>query len=193
MTKDKLLSFWLSLPRILAPESVLLVLAVFSRLIPHAPNFTAVGAVALFAGYFFSSRRSAFTVSMTSMLLSDIVLGPHSTLVWVYAAFALTVLLGRRVTGAGRPGAFSWTSAALANITAALVFFVVTNFGVWASTPLYPHTWSGLASCFVAAIPFFWNTVSSQIFFGSLLFGIHRLIRRKNPLQATRLEGAMLK
>jgi len=157
-------------------EILLVSAAVFSRLIPHAPNFTAIGAVALFAGYLFKTRREALAVALASMLISDFIIGFHSTIIWVYGAFALIALLGRTLTK------FSWFKALGLNIGAAALFFVVTNFGVWVSTSLYPHTIEGLSLCFVAAIPFFGNTLSSQMIFGIVLFAAHQsLAQLRSP------------
>lgn len=171
---------WLQQPAKFSPECVLLVIAVLSRLIPHAPNFTAVGAVAVFAGYFFHRRREALVVSLGAMLISDVFAGFYSSAIWVYGAFALSVMLGRQLRGAGaKPGRFSWPSTAMVNVSAAVVFFVLSNFGVWASSGMYSLDWTGLVHCFTAAIPFFGNTLASQLIFGAALFAAHRALRKK--------------
>jgi len=151
-------------------DILLILAAIFSRLVSHAPNFTAIGAVALFAGYLFKTRREALFISFTAMLVSDIVIGFHSTLFWVYGAFALIALLGHGLTK------FSWLKALGLSVASAVLFFIVTNFGVWASMSLYPKTAQGLGLCYVAAIPFFWNTLASQLIFGGLLFGLHQTV-----------------
>jgi hypothetical protein len=171
------LNRWLKWPRLVSPECLLLLVALFSRLLPHAPNFTAVGAVALFAGYFFPRREQAIAVPLVAMILSDIVIGFHSSMPWVYAALALTALLGRRLQTAPNLQ-FSWGRLSLQSLVSAGLFFVVTNFGVWSMGGLYPRNLEGLLSCFVAAIPFFGNTLVSQIVFGGLLFGAHRALRK---------------
>ena len=80
--------------------------AALTRLLPHPANFTAVGAIALFGGTYFNNKRTAFLIPMAAMLLSDMFIeifylagiwnikGFHDTLVYVYAAFALTVGVG---------------------------------------------------------------------------------------------------
>lgn len=151
-------------------EILLVLAAVFSRLIPHEPNFTAIGAVALFSGYLFKKRRDALLVSLAAMLISDTVIGFHSTMIWVYGAFALIALLGQALTK------FSWLKVAGLSVTSAVLFFVVTNVGVWVSTAMYPHTVEGLSLCFVAAVPFFWNTLASQLIYGGVLFGVHQAV-----------------
>lgn len=168
---------WLALPRIVSPECLLLLLALFSRLFPHAPNFTALGAVALFSGYFFARRDQALAVPLIAMILSDLVIGFHGTLLWVYGAIALTALLGRNLKNSPTQHV-SWTRLGGFSLVSAVLFFVVTNFGVWVSGTLYTRDLGGLSTCFVAAIPFFGNTLASQFVFGGLLFGVHRALRK---------------
>ena len=146
------------------------------RLVPHPPNFTPIAAMALFGGAYFGRRALAFAAPLGAMLLSDVVLGFHSAMPYVYASVALTVLIGwalsRRRTALRVAGA---------SLAASLLFFVITNFGAWLSGGLYPPTLSGLAACFVAAIPFFQNTVAGDLLFSGLLFGGFALLEYKLP------------
>jgi hypothetical protein len=167
---------WLSLRPLFSPEALLVLLAVASRLLPHAPNFTAVGACAFFAGFFFTRRREALAVPLAAMLLSDLVLGFHPILLWVYTAFVLSALLGHALKDDDR---FSWGRVLLGNVGAALVFFFITNFGVWLGGDLYALTWPGLNECFEAALPFFRATLASQLFFGAGLFATHRFLQAR--------------
>lgn len=176
---------WLSLRPLFSPEALLVLLAVASRLLPHAPNFTAVGAVALFAGFFFSRRREALAVPLAALVLSDLYLGFHPILLWVYAAFVLSVLLGRLVRE--EDGGFKWLQALLGNVGAAFLFFFITNFGVWLGGELYPLTWPGLNDCFEAALPFFRATLASQLLFGAALFGAHRVLQGRRDSLAFNL------
>jgi hypothetical protein len=146
-----------------------------SRLIPHPPNFAPIGAMALFGGACFADRRAAFVVPLAAMLLSDLVIGLlsgnlamglHRLIPVVYGSFALIVCLGfwlrrrRKVVPVG--------GAALAS---SVLFFALTNFGVWALGSLYPKTWDGLVACYVAAIPFFHNTLLGDAVYTAVLFG----------------------
>lgn len=140
--------------------------ATASRLIPHPPDFSPIAAIALFGGASFASKRAAFLVPLAGLFLSDLVLGFYPITVVVYFSFALIVCLGfwvRRRRTAGR--------IAGAAITSAILFFVATNFGVWAIENLYPKTFAGLIDCYVAAIPFFKNTLLSNLLYSTLLFG----------------------
>ncbi len=148
--------------------------AAASRLIPHPPNFAPIGAMALFSGACFVSRRMAFLVPLAAMLLSDLAigllsgdfsLGFHRLILVVYGSFALIVCLGfwlRRHRKAAQI-----TGAALAS---SVLFFVLTNFGVWAFGSWYPKSWDGFVACYVAAIPFFHNTLMGDAVYSSVLF-----------------------
>ena len=157
--------------------------AAATRLLPHPPNLTAMTAIALFGGSYFSDRRLAFAVPMLALLLSDIALGfwfswsfmavqPH---MWVqYATFALIVGMGlllRERRGFVRVG--------LVTLAASCTFFVITNFFEWVFQPWYPKTAAGLAASYVAAIPFFRNTLVGDLVFTALLFGGFHLLERR--------------
>lgn len=148
--------------------------AAVSRLIPHPPNFTPIAAMALFGGATFASKRMAFLVPLAGMALSDLVLGFYSITPIVYGSFALIVCLGFWLRQRKSP-----TRTAFAAIASALLFFIVTNFGVWAIGDLYPKTWTGLADCYVAAIPFFRNTLVSGLFYSAALFGSLTLAEKR--------------
>jgi len=156
-----------------------ILVAVASRLIPHAPNFAPIAALALFGGASFADRRLAFVVPLVALFLSDLVLGFAASTPIVYASFAGIVCLGiwlrQRQTG------WRLTGAVLAG---ALLFFIATNFGVWAFDGLYSMTWPGLLACYVAAIPFFANTVLSDVLYSVLLFGSMAIVEKSWPMVA---------
>jgi hypothetical protein len=134
--------------------------AAFSRWIPHPPNFTAIGAVAVLGGIAYSSRLWALLVPVLALLTSDLVLGFHSTMVWVYGAVMVVSLIAPLVlerVNAFRLGGMAVLSTAL--------FFLITNFGVWATGSLYPMTAEGLLMSYVAAIPFSLNQLLADFFF----------------------------
>lgn len=152
-------------PRFVVLMGMILV-ATAMRVIPHPPNFTPLTALALFGGACFTDKRLAFFVPLMALFLSDLVLGFYTLMPVVYASFALTVCLGfrlRRQRNASR--------VIGASIVGAVMFFILTNLGVWAFDALYPKTMGGLVECFVVAIPFFGNTLLSSLFYSALLFG----------------------
>ena len=154
----------------------LILAAAASRLLPHPPNFTPIAALALFGGAYFGAKRWALLVPLAAMLLSDLVIGFHPLLPVVYGSFALIVSIGFWLRTRRRP--LPIAGAALAS---SLLFFLVTNFGVWALGSLYPKTLQGLLVCYAAAIPFFQNTLFGDAVYTVALFGSFRLIERGFP------------
>lgn len=142
----------------------LIVLCVASRLLSLPANFSPIMAVALFSGFVFSNRKLALIVPIASMLLSDIVIGFHAVLVGVYISFALIVLLGMKLP------ALSVKNVLGGSVAGAVLFFVVTNFAVWAEG-WYGYTVAGLLTCYELAIPFFRNTLASSLLYSAILFG----------------------
>ena len=146
------------------------------RLVPHPPNFTPIGAMALFAGAYLGRTWLAFVAPLGALLLSDLVLGFYPELAFVYVATALAVAIGWALSR--RRTILRVGAAALASAT---LFFVLTNFGVWLLMDYYPKTLAGLAACYVAAIPFFQNSVAGDLFYAALLFGGFALAERLVP------------
>jgi vitamin B12 transporter len=159
--------------------ALLVLLGALSRLVPHPPNFVALGALALYAGARLPHGR-AWLVPVAAMALSDFFLDFGSgravvstVRVAVYAAFAAIVLAGRLAGPSPRPRRL----AGLA-VGASSVFFVTTNFAEWLTNPLYPKTPAGLAACYAAGIPFFWNTAAADLLGTAALFGLDALASR---------------
>lgn len=158
---------------------VMVLVAAFSRLIPHPWNFTAIGAMALFGGAYFPSKKQSLLIPMAALILSDFVLGFHSTMFFVYGAFLAVVVLGwtlREERSAVKIGTMA--------VVTSSVFFVVSNFGVWLMQDMYPKNAAGLVACFVAAIPFFDNQLMGDLFFSAVLFGAYETLKATNPIFA---------
>ena len=153
-----------------------LVLAAASRLLPHPPNFTPVGALALFGGACLADRRLAFLVPLAAMLLSDLVLGLHRGMPVTYLCFALIVCVGLRLRCHRRP-----LPVATAAVVSALLFYFVSNFSVWSRGKLYPLTLDGLAACYVAALPFLQNMLLGNLVYAALLLGGLALAEQRFP------------
>ena len=162
-------------PRLMALITIALAAAA-SRLIPHPPNLTSITAIALFGGAYFSDKRLAFLVPLAALFLSDLILGFYSHMEVVYLSFALIVCIGLWLQK--RRSAFYIAGAALVS---SVLFFFLTNFGVWAFESLYPKTFEGLLACYVAAIPFFQNTLQGDLFFTAVLFGGFTPLERSFP------------
>jgi hypothetical protein len=151
--------------------------AMLSRLIPHPPNATSITAVALFSGAYFADKRLAFALPITALFLSDAMLGFYSHMEVVYLSFALIVCLGFTLNQRR-----SVLRIGIAAVLASIVFFLVTNFGVWAFGGLYPHTVRGLAECYILALPFFTHTLIGDLFYTALLFGGFALLQNRFPV-----------
>ncbi|MGH7275164.1 MAG: DUF6580 family putative transport protein [Nitrospiria bacterium] len=136
------------------------------RLIPHPPNFAPIMAMALFGGAYFASKKAAFAVPLAAMCLSDLFLGFDGSMPFIYGSFGLTVCLGMMIQDRRSPLRIG--SAALAG---SVLFFIFTNFGGWLTGHLYPKTAEGLIASYVAAIPFFRNTLLGDAVYTILLFG----------------------
>jgi hypothetical protein len=160
-----------------------IVVAVAIRFLPHAWSFTPVAASLLFFGAYASRRQMWFPVLMLAG--SDVVLSRFVyhypitadlfvTWAWYAAAVGIGMLLRNRTTVARMVGA---------SLAASLSFFLISNFAVWAVWPTYPKTFSGLAACYVAAIPFFRNTLAGDLIFTAVLFGIGALVHARSSAQ----------
>lgn len=167
-------------PRFIFITSAIL-LAAFSRLLPHIPNFTPIAAMALFGGVYFSDKRMAFIIPLIAMLLSDVALelttgwGFHNTLIYVYASFILTSAIGLYV----RKNANTQTIIG-ASVLSSLLFFIITNFGVWAANGSIGGA-AGLGTTYILGVPFLAPTLLGDIFFNAILFGSFFLAQKRIP------------
>jgi hypothetical protein len=150
--------------------------AAMLRLAPHPANVSPIAAMGLFGGAYLTHRAAGFIAPLAALFLSDLVLGLYSHMEIVYAAMALSVCLGWLLRRNRSP-----LRVAAATLASSLLFFGVTNFGVWALGAMYPHTLAGLAACFTAALPFFQNTMAGDLGFSALLFGGFAFAERQIP------------
>lgn len=159
--------------------SCMILLAALSRLIPHPINFAPISGIALFGAAFYGKKYWAFIIPIVSMWISDLIINNvvyaelfdgfvwfYSGSLFTYAAFVAIAILGmnalKRVT----------VSRVVASaMSASILFFALSNFGVWLSSGMYPHTWNGLATCYAAGLPFLKNTVAGDLVYSALLFG----------------------
>ena len=135
----------------------LVILAFFTRLLPHPPNFAPITGIALFTGFHFINKRLAMFLPLACMFFTDLYIGFHSLMPVIYSAFAFISFIG-------------FKSKSLSFFTvfgASTSFFLISNFGVWYFN--YPLNWSGFVSCFVLALPFFLNSLAGDLFYTSVL------------------------
>jgi hypothetical protein len=167
----------------------LILLAAMSRLLPHLPNFTPVGAMALFGAAHFSKKYWSFIIPITALWLSDLVL--NNTILaqwydgfvwftegflWIAGAFVLIAALGIKALSTVTPLRLLGSS-----VLASFLFFAITNFSVWASGTMYPKNMTGLLACYGAGLPFFWNTFAGDLFYVTVLFGTYQFAQSRLP------------
>tara|TARA_A100001015_G_scaffold13563_1_gene15818 strand:+ start:10688 stop:11170 length:483 start_codon:yes stop_codon:yes gene_type:complete len=147
-------------------------IAILSRFIPHPPNFTPIAAIALLSSKGFNNRWVTLAIPIISLFISDLFLGLHATIPFVYGAFVLIALLGMTAKK------ISVGSVLLSST----IFFLVSNFGVWLVG--YPITIDGLISCYTLAIPFFLNTILGDLVYSAVLIYPFYALQKKNLITA---------
>ena len=143
------------------------------RLLPHIPNFTPLGAFALFVGVFVARKHWwGLLLPLLAMFLSDLFIGFYDFKLMAVVYGSFLTYTGFGILVAKRK---SITTVLLGSIGGATLFYLVTNFAVWAFSTWYPHTVSGLLLSYTLALPFFKYTILGDLFFTSVLFGVYEL------------------
>lgn len=150
-----------------------IILGILTRVIPHPPNFTALGAIALFGGAFFNDKKLACIIPITIMMLSDLVLG-YQMVISVYVSFLIMVCIGFYLKK-NQNGLRIINGALIGSI----IFFIITNFSVFLTSSLYPKSIIGLIECYTLAIPFFTNTLVANITYSLILFYSFKAIQKR--------------
>ncbi len=169
--------------------------AALTRLLPHPYNFAPMGAMSIFGAAYFADKRFAFFMPLLAMFVSDLLVNNlmYSSFYgrfvlftpsfwWMYGALAVIVLAGifilKKVTV---------KTIFAGSLTASVIFFLVTNFGAWVGSPVYPRGIEGLLMSYAAGIPFFHYTVLGDLFYSGILFGMFEFAQHRIPaLQAAR-------
>ena len=157
---------------------LLILFASFTRIIPHMPNFTPIGAMALFGGAYLKNKYHAFLIPILSLWISDVIINNfilsyynefswfYPGFLWQYSSFIIIILLGffslKKI---------SFKSVFVSSLLSSLIFFIITNFGVWFSGSMYPMNLNGFVMCYVAALPFYKGTILGFVVYSSFLFG----------------------
>ena len=152
----------------LAISLMYLLFTVCCRLGLGIPNFSPLLAFSLFAGACLPNRYLAYFLPLGVLLATDLYLGIHATMFFTYLSIFLISLLGVQLSAA-HP-IWGWKRIGLGAIGSSLLFFLITNFGVWALTSLYSPDWKGLVACFTAGLPFYRSTLTSTALFSYLFF-----------------------
>ncbi|MBI4057738.1 hypothetical protein HY405_00230 [Candidatus Microgenomates bacterium] len=148
---------------------IIIVFAILLRLAPHPPNVAPIAAMALFGGVYLN-KKYALLAPLAALFVSDLVLGFHNTMPFVYGSFLLTGVIGVWLKNHKN---IRYIIAG--TFFSSLLFFIITNFGVWLVGKLYPKTFSGLLESYILAIPFFRNTLLGDLFYTGLFFGSYEL------------------
>lgn len=176
----------------------LIFLAMLTRLIPHWPNFTALGAVALFAGAQYRNSWWAYLMPLIALFASDLLLNNliyaeyqqgfswfTEGFLYIYLGVIFSVLIGQlnlrkksamRIAGSG--------------LLSSVVFFIITNFGVWQGGFMYPMNAGGLLMAYEAGLPFLVYQVAGTLFYSAILFGLawYLLPQHKYRLQGIKVD-----
>ena len=144
---------------------ILILLMIFSRLIPHPPNFTPIIAVAIMSGYLFKNLYLSISVLFFSMIVGDMFIGFYSNMFFVYfPLFIITYFCFFKNNKINAKNLFIY------GVSSSLIFFIISNFGVWLSGGMYEKNIAGLINCYIMAVPFLKNTIISTVLFSYLSF-----------------------
>ncbi len=179
----------------LVSVGLLILFAALTRLFPHYPNFTAIGATAIFGGLVIKDKKTAILLPLAALFISDIILQLLSSslpLAWgvtgfygigqtfVYGAFILIAWLTTFIKKK------NVVNIAFAGVWSGVLFFLISNFGVWLFSTFYPRTLTGLLEVYSAGLPFFngdyffgsffLNTIMGNLFFLAVLYGAYAIV-----------------
>lgn len=165
--------------------AAIIITLIISRLIPHAPNFTSSLAGLIFAGFALRKTTLAIIILagyyLTDLFINNVYYSGNSAnfqwtsqaFLWIYVSLMISFLLScflssRLESPFGLLGI---------SVISSLVFFLLSNFGVWTENFLYPLTFSGLAACYLAALPFLLNELAASVFFVTMFYFVYWKIR----------------
>ena len=135
------------------------------RIIPHPPNFTPILATAIYTPYMINDKWIAVLIPLSAMFIADIIIGFHPYMLWVYGAIGLSTLISNWSMRFNK----KYIQLGVMAILSSILFFIITNFAVWAIWDYYPKTIDGLIICYIKAIPFFQNTLLGTIIYTAII------------------------
>ena len=166
--------------------SIIILLAAFTRIMPHPPNFSPMAAIGLFGAAHFAKKWQAFLIPLIGIWISDLVINnfvysSHSSnfvwfyggFYWQYISYVFIIFAGLFIFNKG----ISVTNTLGGMVSSSGIFFLFSNFGVWAGGAMYTKNISGLITCYAAGIPFIHNTIISDALFTTVLFGTYYLLQ----------------
>ncbi len=168
--------------------TLFVLLAAFSRCLPHIWNFSPICAIGLFGAAHFDKQWKALLIPLAATWLSDLFINNvlfkqffptftwfYGGFYWQYGTYLLIGLMGyflfnHKVTVSKVLGG---------SVIAAILFFLISNFGVWAGSNMYPHNFSGLMMSYAAGIPFFGGSLGGNLFYSTVFFGGYYLLQKQ--------------
>ena len=169
---------------------LLVLIAISFRFFPHQPNFTPLLAIFVFSSGYFKNKKLAFFLPLIVMFISDLIINNiiyssfferfvilYTGAIWTYTA---TIILS--LVSIAFLKKFNFKNILMSGFMASIIFFIISNFGVWFSTTLYPKSIEGLMACYFMGLPFFKNTLFSTILFVSALYGVNYFLENKLSL-----------
>lgn len=155
----------------------LLILGAFTRVIPHWPNFTAIGAVALLGGMWTKNQGWTVITPLLALFISDLILNNvvyaayndgfqffYDGAAYVYGAFFITMIIGQFALKSWNSGRY-----ALLSVITTVLFFLVTNFGTWINGTMYTQDFAGLMNSYLAGLPFAVNQLLGTLVYGFVM------------------------
>ena len=170
---------------------LMIIAAAASRFMPHPPNFTPIGGMALFGAAYFAKKYWAYLIPFLALWFSDLIMNNivyaeyQTGFTWItsfalfnFLAFGLIVFLGSNVLKK-----INLPNVIGASVAGSLIFFLVTNFGTWYADPfnMYADDFGGLAAAITAGLPLFWNTLAGDLVYVGVLFGGFELVKNVYP------------
>ena len=152
----------------------IVLIILFSRLIPHPPNFTPIISIAILSPLFFNKNIISLSVLILGMFVTDIFLGIYSNMIFIYLTIVLIFYFSKYFFRLD-----SFKKIILCSFFSSTIFFIVTNFAVWSFSGLYSKNLEGLIACYLLAIPFFHNTLISTMLFSSITYFVFLKLKGK--------------
>ncbi len=165
----------------------IIVLTAFSRIVPHMPNFSPLGAIGLFGAAHFDKKWKAFLIPIAAIWLSDLFINnviyaqyyPQFTwfyegFYWQYGSYLLITVAGLAIFNK-----INTSKVLTGALASTVIFFLISNFGCWIGSTFYPQNFSGLITCYIAGIPFAKGTLLSDLVYSGILFGGYYFLQSK--------------
>ena len=136
-----------------------------SRFIPHPPNFTSLLALSFYVPTLLGIRY--LPVLIVSFALTDLIIGFHNTVFFTWGSVFIIGFISLYF----KKSIISRIGGALFG---ALLFYIITNFGVW-TLGSYGYTMNGLIICYTLAIPFFAYSLISTFIFSGIIESLYKI------------------